>query len=54
MIVDIFTKLSKICFSMECFTAYFWRFFSANVKTLGDQLGTCHFLIPYDPIAKVI
>ena len=45
-IVDKFTKLSKICFSMECLTADFSRFSYANVKTclLRDRLGT-HYQI---------
>ena len=41
-IVDNFTKLSKICFYMECFTANFWKFFSTYAKSyLSDgRLGT--------------
>ena len=29
--VDKFTKLSKICFSMECFRADFWQFSNTTV-----------------------
>ena len=29
---DKFTKLSKIVFSMECFTADFWNFLPINIK----------------------
>ena len=32
MIVDKFTKLSKICFAMECFATGFLRISSKNVK----------------------
>ena len=41
-IVDNFTKVSKICFSIECFTANFWRFFCTYVKSYfsDGQLGT--------------
>ena len=31
-VVEQFTKFSKICSSMECFTADCSQFFSANVK----------------------
>ena len=43
-IVDNFTKLSKICFSMICFTANFWKFFSTYAKSyLSDgRLGTLY------------
>ena len=39
-----FMKLSKIGFSMKCFTANFLQFSGANVKIflLGDHLGTCY------------
>ena len=41
---DKFTKLSKIGFFMECFTADFLQFLSKNVKILlfGGRLGTRH------------
>ena len=32
MIVDKFTKLSKICFAMECFATGFLQISSKNVK----------------------
>ena len=37
-----FTKLSKIRFSVECFTAGFLQFSGSNVKTcpFGGRLGT--------------
>ena len=43
-IADTFAKLSKICFSMEFFTADFSQFSRAIVKNwlLGSRLGTCH------------
>ena len=42
--VDKFTKLSKTCFSKECFTADFSRFFSRNLNIciFGSQLDTYH------------
>ena len=41
-VVDKFTKLTKIGFSIEWFTADFSRFSSANVKKCfsGGRLGT--------------
>ena len=43
-IIDKFANLSKKKFSMECFTTYFWQFFSAPFENclLGDRLGTCY------------
>ena len=43
-IVDKLMKLSKIGFSMECFTADFLQFFSATVKIClwDSRLGNCH------------
>ena len=43
-IVDQFTKLTEIDFSMKCFTADFWRVSSTNIKNcfLGSRLGTLH------------
>ena len=43
-VVNKFTKLRKIGFSMECFTADFLRVFNENMKIwlLGVRLGTCH------------
>ena len=43
-IVDKFTKLSKISFLIEWYTADFSRIFSTNVKIclLDGRLGTCH------------
>ena len=40
-IANKFTKLSKIGVSVECFTADFWQFPSANVKIylLNVRLG---------------
>ena len=61
-VVDKLTKLSKIDFSMECFTADFLQDFTKIVKAwlLRGRLSTCHqfqslqgfsgnFLISYDP-----
>ena len=41
---DKFTKLSKIGFSMDCFTADFWGFFNENVRIWlsGGRLSTRH------------
>ena len=41
-IVEKFTKLSKTCFYVECFTADLLQFFSTNVNIylLGCRLGT--------------
>ena len=41
---DKLTKLSKIGFSMECFTADFLRFFTEKRQNLAlvGQLGTRH------------
>ena len=41
---DKFTKLSKIGFFMECFTADFLQFLSKKVKIwlFGGRLGTRH------------
>ena len=41
---DKFTKLSKIDFSMDCFTADFLRLFTESVKIwlFGGRLGTRH------------
>ena len=43
-VVDKFTKLSKIGFFVERFTAHFSKFSSKTVKIclLGSWLGTCH------------
>ena len=43
-VVDKFTKLCKIGFSMECFQADFLEFFTKNVKfwLLGGQPYTHH------------
>ena len=43
-VVNKFTKLGKIGFCMECFTAVFFRIFNGNVKIwlMGVQLGTRH------------
>ena len=43
-VVNKFTKLSKLDFCMECFTADFLRVFNKNVKIwpLGVRLGTRH------------
>ena len=43
-IVDRFPKLSKIGFSMKCFTAAFSRFSGTNVNMflLGGRLGARH------------
>ena len=45
-IVDKVRKLSKIAFSMECFTADFLQFSSTDFKNylLGGRLGTGIFL----------
>ena len=56
-------EISKICFSMKCFTADFSRYFSKNVTIclLDGRLGTHHqiqafqwfswnFLISLDPV----
>ena len=61
-IVDKYIKLSKVGFSMECFTADFLQFLSTTVKIclLGGRLDTCHqfqalqgfssnFLISWEP-----
>ena len=34
-VVDIFTKLSKIVFSMECFTTDVWQFFTKKGQNLA-------------------
>ena len=40
-IVDKFTKLSKICFSMECFSDTFSVFrLDVKICLLGERLGT--------------
>ena len=41
MVVDKFTKLSKIDFSMECFTVDFLRIFSESIGAWasGGRLG---------------
>ena len=43
-VADKFTKLSKIGFSMDCFTADFLRLFTEKCQNLalGGRLGTCH------------
>ena len=43
-IVDKFRKLSKIYFSIECFTAEFFAIFKRICQKLplGCRLGTCH------------
>ena len=43
-ITDKLTKLSKIDFSMECFTADLMQFFSATVKLclLDSELSNCY------------
>ena len=42
-IVDKFTKLSKIGFSMECFTADFLRVINPHMHKLGPQ-GPTHYI----------
>ena len=44
MVLDNLTKLTKIFFPMECFTAQFSQRFSTNVKIrlLDERLGTRH------------
>ena len=39
-----FTNLSKIGFSLECFTVNFWQFYSKIIKSrfLGGRLGNCN------------
>ena len=43
-VVDNLAKLSKIYFSVECFTADFLRDFTKGDKIWlsGGRLGTCH------------
>ena len=45
-IVDRFPKLSKISFSVKCFTSAFSRFSSTDVKMflLGGRLGARHWI----------
>ena len=41
-VVDKLTELSKIGFSVECFTGDFLRVIAKGVKVCGIQLGTDH------------
>ena len=49
-VVNKFTKLSKIGFCVECFTASFLRVFNKDLA-LSDRLGTRHQIQAFEELS---